>query len=78
MTPRFLVPALVLLCSATGCVYQPHPAASVLTRESTALPEPIRGNYSMAAGDVVGERLFIDNAIARGPVLIETASVAGE
>jgi hypothetical protein len=78
MTRRFLVPALVLLCGATGCVYQPHPASSVFTRESDASPEPIRGKYSMAAGDAVGERMFVDNAIARGPVLIETASIAGE
>ena len=82
MTRRFLVPALVpalvLLCGATGCVYQPHPASSLFTRESDASPEPIRGRYSMASGDAVGERMFVDNAIARGPVLIETASVAGE
>jgi hypothetical protein len=76
MSPRSLACALVLLCGATGCVYQPHPGPSVLTRESDTSPVAIRGKYSMSAGDAVGERMFVDNAIARGPVLIETASLS--
>jgi hypothetical protein len=70
---------MLLLCGVTGCTYQPRPAvAGPMSLATPSSPEPIRGTLSMGAGDALGERMFIDNAIARGPVLIETASVAGE
>jgi hypothetical protein len=68
--------AVLLLCSVTGCVYQARPGATASGLSGTgSSPEPIRGKYSMGAGDALGERMFIDNGLARGPVLIETAAL---
>ena len=67
---------LLLLWAVNGCVYQPHsgPTASVIPGTASS-PEPIRGKYSTGAGDALGERMFIDNGLARGPILVETATL---
>jgi hypothetical protein len=69
---------MLLLCGATGCTFEPRPAPTTL-RETSSFPEPIRPRLSMGAGDALGEHMFIDNRLAaRGPVLVETASIAGD
>ena len=76
MLARFALCGTLLICTMTGCTFQPGAAATVANGSTT--PEPIRGPISLGAGDALGERMFVNNAIARGPVLVETASLSDE
>jgi hypothetical protein len=70
---------MLLICGATGCTFEPRPAPTTLRETIPAYPEPIRPRLSMGAGDALGEHMFIDNRLAsRGPILVETASIAGD
>ena len=76
MSLRTLFCGMLLICGVTGCTFEPRPAPTALGVTAPASPEPIRPRLSMGAGDALGEHMFIDNRLAaRGPVLVETASL---
>ena len=76
MSPRTVFCGMILVCGVTGCTFQPRPAPNAMGETTPAYPEPIRPRLSMGAGDALGEHMFIDNRLAaRGPVLVETASI---